>query len=143
VKRIAAVVLVAVVTVVALPVSAPAATKVLRVTPRTANFGSKPVGSESLKSVTVTNSSSETIILDIECCIKDWDDFNVGVAGTTCTGSDQLLAPGESCEVVVRFNPSAGFEGLKQDQILRATATDPVTGEVLDSVQIVFVGMAR
>jgi hypothetical protein len=142
VKRIAAVVLVAVVTVVALPVSAPAATKVLRVTPRTANFGSKPVGSESLKSVTVTNSSSETIILDIDL-IKEWDDFNTGVAGTTCTGSDQPLAPGESCEVVVRFNPSEGFEGLKQDQILRATATDPLTGEVLGSVHIVFVGMAR
>jgi hypothetical protein len=141
-KRIAAVALVAVATVAALPVSAPAATKVLRVTPRKANFGTKPVGSESLKSVTVTNSSSETIILDIDL-IKDWDDFNTGVAGTTCTGSDQPLAPGESCEVVVRFNPSEGFEGLKQDQILRATATDPVTGEVLDSVQIVFVGMAR
>jgi hypothetical protein len=133
--------LVALATVVALPASAPAATKVLGVTPRTANFGAKPVGSTTFKSVTVTNTSSETITFNIGV-IKDWDDFETGVLpGTTCTS--QLLAPGESCVVVVRFSPSEGFEGLKQDQILRATATDPVTGELLDSVQIVFVGMAR
>jgi hypothetical protein len=135
--------LVAVATVVALPVSAPAATKVLGVTPRTANFGAKPVGSTTFKSVTVTNTSSETVTFNIGV-IKDWDDFETGVLpGTTCTFSSQLLAPGESCVVVVRFSPSEGFEGLKQDQILRATATDPLTGELLDSVQIVFVGMAR
>jgi hypothetical protein len=135
--------LVAVATVVALPVSAPAAPKVLGVTPRMVNFGAKPVGTETFKSVTVTNTSSETIALDISV-IKDWDDFETGVLpGTTCTGSAQLLAPGESCVVVVRFSPSEGFEGLKQDQILRATATDPVTGELLDSVQIVFVGRVR
>jgi hypothetical protein len=135
--------LVAVATVVALPISAPAATKVLGVTPRKVNFGAKPVGSTTFKSVTVTNASSDSINLNIGV-IKDWDDFETGVLpGTTCTFSSQLLAPGESCVVVVRFSPSEGFEGLKQDQILRATATDPLTGELLDSVQIVFVGMAR
>ena len=135
--------LVAVATVVALPVGALAAPKVLGVTPRTVNFGAKPIGTTTFKSVTVTNTSSETIALDISV-IKDWDDFETGVLpGTTCTFSAQLLAPGESCVVVVRFSPSEGFERLKQDQILRATATDPVTGELLDSVEIVFVGMAR
>ena len=136
--------LVAVATVAALPVRAPAATNVLRVTPRRVDFGTKPAGTTTFKTVTVTNTSSETIILDIDV-VKDWDDFGTGVEGTTCTFSDQPLAPGESCDVVVRFTPSleGGFEGLKQDQILLATATDPVTGELLDSVQIVFVGRAR
>ena len=141
-KVVVAVVAVAV--VVALPLSSFAATRVLGVTPRTVNFGAKPEGSVTFKSVTVTNTSSETITLDI-VVTKDWDDFETGVLGTTCSFTDQLLDPGESCDVVVSFTPSlaGGFEGLKQDQTLLATAADPLTGDVLDSVEIVFVGKAR
>jgi len=52
------------------------------------------------------------------------------------------LGPGESCVFVVRFWPSEQFLGLKQDQRFLATATDPLTGEVLDSVTSVFLGRA-
>ena len=137
-------VVLALATVVAVPLGATAGTRVLGVTPRTVHFGAKPVGSVMSKNVTVTNTSSETISLTIDV-IKDWDDFETGVLGTTCTFSEQLLAPGESCVVVVKFTPetAGGFEGVKQDQTLLATAKDPATGELLDSVEIRFIGMAR
>ena len=135
---------VAMAVVVALPLSSFAATRVLGVTPRTVHFGAKPEGSVTFKSVTVTNTSSEAITLDI-VVTKDWDDFETGVLGTTCTFTDQVLAAGESCDVVVSFTPSlaGGFEKLKQDQTLLATATDSLSGAVLDSVEIVFIGTAR
>ena len=143
-KRSLLVAMLVVATGMALPVSASADARVLGVTPRTANFGAKAEGSVTFKSVTITNTSSEAITLDL-VVTKDWDDFETGVLGTTCTFTGQLLAPGESCVVVVSFTPSlaGGFEGLKQDHTLLATATDPVSGEVLDSVEIFFVGKAR
>ena len=143
-RRSLLVAVLAMATVVAVPLSASAAIRVLGVTPRTVNFGAKAEGSVTFKSVTVTNTSSEAITLDI-VVTKDWDDFDTGVLGTTCTFSEQVLAPGESCEVFVSFTPSlaGGFEGLKQDQTLLATATDSLSGAVLDSVEIVFVGKAR
>jgi hypothetical protein len=42
----------------------------------------------------------------------------------------------------VRFFPSEQFLGLKQDERFLATATDPLTGEVLDSDRFLFVGRA-
>jgi hypothetical protein len=141
--RMRVVALVAVTSVLALPVKAPASTKVLRVTPHRVNFGAKPVGSFTIKSATVINTSSDPINLSIDL-IKDWDNFSI-LVGTTCPSffEPEPLAPGESCVVEVGFRPSEFFVGLKQDEILRATATDPLTGEVLDSVRILFVGRAR
>jgi hypothetical protein len=135
--------LVAVTSVLALPVEALASTKVLRVTPHRVNFGAKPSGSFTLKSVVVTNMGSETIALTVDV-IKEWDDFTVGFDTTCLSFSEpERLAPGESCVVEVGFRPSEFFEGLKQDQILLLTATDPVTGDVLDSQEVVFVGRGR
>ena len=48
----------------------------------------------------------------------------------------------DSCVFAVRFWPSEQFLGLKQDQRFLATATDPLTGEVLDSDTSVFLGRA-
>ncbi len=42
-----------------------------------------------------------------------------------------------------RFSPSESFVGIKQDQILPATATDPQSGAVLETEEIVFFGRAR
>jgi hypothetical protein len=52
------------------------------------------------------------------------------------------LGPDESCVFAVRFWPSDQFFGLKQDQRLLATATDPLTGWVLDSDTFAFLGRA-
>lgn len=53
------------------------------------------------------------------------------------------LAPGESCTLVEGFSPSETFLGIKQDQIWLATATDPESGTVLTTEEIVFLGRAR
>ena len=62
--------------------------------------------------------------------------------GTKPVGSF-TLAPGESCTLVEAFRPSEGFEGLKQDQIWVATATDPESGAILETEEILFLGRAR
>jgi hypothetical protein len=140
--KIIASALLAVASVTVLPLSAPAESNVLKVT-HAVNFGTKPVGSFTVKTGTVTNTSSEPINLDIDI-VKDWDDFSTGLTGTTCSFFlPQLLIPGESCVLLVGFRPSEGFVGLKQDQILLVTATDPATGAVLDSVRLTFFGRAR
>jgi hypothetical protein len=54
-----------------------------------------------------------------------------------------LLAPSESCTLVEAFIPHEDFAGIKQDQIWQATATDPATGAVLGTREIVFFGLSR
>jgi hypothetical protein len=144
VKRTLVVALVAVSVVVGLPGQAPASTGVLTTKPETVRFGTKPVGSYTLKSATVTNTASQTVNL-LVTVVREWDDFQFGLLpGETCPVLEpQPLAPGERCDVVVAFRPTEFFAGVKQDEVLLATATDPVTGEVLDSVQIVFLGKGR
>lgn len=141
VRRLGVLVLVLVAIVAAQPVSA--AENTLKVKPRTVNFGPTPVGDTSMRSTTVTNTSSETINLTV-AATKDWDDFGYGfLPGSTCpTFEPAALAPGESCVFVVRFWPSETFLRLRQDQIFVATATDPTTGAVLDADTFVFYGRA-
>jgi hypothetical protein len=140
--KIIASALLAVASVMALPLSAPADTNVLKVT-HAVNFGTRPVGSFTIKTATVANTRSEPIALDIDI-VRDWDDFSTALTGTTCSFFEpQVLAPGESCVLLVGFRPSEDFIGLKQDQILLVTATDPPTSAVLDSVRLTFFGRAR
>jgi hypothetical protein len=143
--RLLGVLLVAVVLFAGVAVSATAADNVLTVTPGTVNFGAKPVGSSSIKSTTITNTSDEPILLTLSL-VRSWDDFAGSWIGSTCflsSGEPTLLAPGESCILVERFVPSETFLGIKQDQIWLATATDPVSGAVLETEKIVFFGRAR
>ena len=138
------VLLVALVVCVGTTTSAIAAGNVLTVTPGTVNFGTKPVGSVTLKSTTITNTSDESILLTLSL-VRSWDDFSGGWITSTCLSPDgpTLLAAGESCTLVEGFSPSDTFLGIKQDQIWVATATDPATGAVLETQEIVFFGRAR
>jgi hypothetical protein len=126
-----------------LGIAASAATGVLAVKPPTVNFGTKPVGSFTVKGATVTNTSSETVnvLVTIE---REPDDFSFGLLpGQTCPVFEPApLAPGESCVVVMGFRPSEFFAGQKQFATLRVTATDPAGG-VVDSVLIDFVGRGK
>jgi len=117
------------------------ASNVLKVKPRTVNLGPTPVGTVTGGSVTLTNTSSTTINLTITTT-KDWDDFSFGFLPGCPTFEPAPLAPGESCVFAVRFFPSELFLGLRQDERFLATATDPLTGEVLDSEKLLFVGRA-
>jgi hypothetical protein len=140
--RFLAVVVLVLALLAAVPAAASAA-NVLKVTPGTVNFGSKPIGSSTVKATTITNKSDEAISLSL-ALVRSWDDFAGPAGQSTCAGFEPaLLQPGESCELVERFSPSETFLGIKQDQIWLATATDPQSGAVLDREEIVFFGRAR
>ena len=113
---------------------------VLRVKPETVRFGVKPVGSSSFKGTTVKNTSSSPVNL-IVTIAREPDDFGFVVPPTTCPVFEPaLLAPGESCDAVMRFSPSEFFAGQDQLAQLQAQATDPSTGAVLATVLIDFTG---
>src|SRR5215211_2005183 len=101
----------------AVPFTASAATSpaVLRVSPPTVNFGTKPVGSFTLKGATVTNTGAATVNLLVTVS-REPDDFSFGVLpGSTCPVFEPApLAPGEHCDAVVGFRPSEFFAGQKQ-----------------------------
>jgi hypothetical protein len=126
-----------------LGIGASAATSVLAVRPPRVNFGTKPVGSFTVKGATVTNTSSETVSV-LVTGERVPDDFSYGLLpGQTCPVLEPApLAPGESCVVVMGFRPSKFFAGQKQFATLSVTATDPA-GEVVDSLLIDFVGRGK
>jgi hypothetical protein len=120
--------------------SAVAAEKLVRVTPRTINFGTVPIGTEVLKGATITNVSGSDVLLLVEGGLPD--DFGFGLLpGSTCPAlAPDILPAGASCDVVVRFTPSDFFAGLRQTAELIATLRDPTTGELLSTISITFVG---
>jgi len=125
--------------VIATVAASPAAADrdLLRITPKQINFGSQPVGSENFDSVTVTNASASELRVLVSSALLD--DFGFGLLpGSTCPALDSggILAPGESCVAVVRFSPTEFFAGLHQTGTLTVTASDPATGEVLESVVV-------
>jgi hypothetical protein len=117
---------------------------VLRVTPSAVKFGTKPVGSFTLKGARVTNVSSNTVNV-LVTILYEPDDFSFGLLpGSTGPVFDPApLAPGASCDAVVGFRPSEFFAGLQQLAALLATATDPTSGEVLASERIDFTGRGK
>lgn len=141
--RLLGILLVALVVSAGATASATAAQDVLKVSPGTVNFGAKPLLSETIKSATITNASSEPILLTLGLA-RSWDDFAGGRVESTCSLSEPtLLAPGESCTLVEAFIPHEDFAGIKQDQIWLATATDPGTSALLETREMVFLGRGR
>jgi hypothetical protein len=104
------------------------------------DFGSKRVGTENYKGVSVKNRTRSNI--DVYVTANLWDDFGFGLMpGSTCPalGPDTLRA-GRSCRAVVRFSPTAWFAGLVQPGLLTVTATHPSTGAVLDVEEVHITG---
>jgi hypothetical protein len=120
-----------------------ASQSVLRVKPETVKFGTKPVGSSTFKGSTIKNTSSSAVNL-IVTIAREPDDFGFVVPPTTCpVFAPAPLAPGESCDAVMRFSPSEFFAGQDQLAQLQAQATDPATGAVLETVLIDFTGRGK
>ena len=116
---------------------------VLRIKPETVKFGTKPVGSSTFKGTTIKNASSSTINL-IVTIAREPDDFGFVVPPTTCpVFAPAPLAPGETCDAVMRFSPSEFFAGQDQLAQLQAEATDPTTGTVLATALIDFTGRGK
>jgi hypothetical protein len=116
------------------------AQKLVRVAPKTVNFGTVPIEIEVLKGATITNVSGSDVLLLVEAGLPD--DFGFGLLpGSTCPAlAPDILPAGASCDVVVRFTPTDFFAGLRQTAELIATLRDPATGELLSTISITFVG---
>jgi hypothetical protein len=110
--------------------SALAADTLIRVAPKTINFGSVPVGVEVLKGATITNTSGSDLLLLVEGGLPD--DFGFGLLpGSTCPAltPGDVLAAGERCDVVVRWtsryrSPSRS-SGLVEPQVRAQNVTTP------------------
>lgn len=140
-------VLLGAIVVAALVVAAPtgASTDVLRAAPPAVHMGVRDVGTENLKGTRITNTSDSAVLLLVEGTRLP-DDFGFGLMpGSTCPvfSPGELLEPGESCDAVMSFRPSDFFAGEDQLAELTATAYDPVTGTVVDSLVIQFFARGR
>jgi hypothetical protein len=121
------------------------ATEVLRAAPQTVHMGVRQVGTENLKGTRITNTSDGAVLLLVEGTRMP-DDFGFGLMpGSTCPvfAPGGLLAPGESCDAVMSFRPSDFFAGENQYAELTATAYDPETGTIVDSLVIRFFARGR
>jgi hypothetical protein len=110
----------------------------LRVTPKQINFGTRHVGTETLKGVTIKNTSSEDLLVLVEARPLP-DDFGFGLLpGSTCPVFDpgETLAAGETCVAIVRFTPHAFFAGLRQTAQLLVTARNPESGALIATVSV-------
>jgi hypothetical protein len=114
-----------------------AAPRLLQVSPKQINFGTQPVGSLTFEGVTVTNTSSQSLLVLVDA-VELPDDFNFGnIGGSTCIALEgQILGPGESCVAVVGFQPSEFFAGRWQTATLLVTARDPASNALLQSMTV-------
>ena len=90
-----------------------------------------PFESSAEGSITITNTSAETLL--VRLTTSPPDNIDIGNPGSTCTvASDNVLAAGASCTVLVRYT---GFEflGTRSAAKLVVSAIDPQTGEILES----------
>ena len=117
---------------------------VLRASPKNVQMGVHAVGTENLKETTINNASDGDVLLYVEGSRLP-DDFGFGLMpGSTCPAlGPALLAAGESCKAVMNFRPSEFFAGERQRAELTATAYDPATGAVVDTLVVTFFARGR
>jgi hypothetical protein len=94
----------------------------LAVVPTHVRFGKQPFESNTMGSFTITNRSSQTLVVTIDQ-IQVGDDFSPGQIESTCTLGDTLLPAGESCTHVIGFRPSLFFAG-RETAFMNVTARD-------------------
>jgi hypothetical protein len=125
-------------------VSVTASAPVLKASPPSVKFGTRPIGTETLKAARVTNRNDVALNLLVSP-ERMPDEFAFGLLpGSTCPVlAPAALAPGESCDAIVQFRPTEFFAGQLQVATLRATATDPGTGAEVATLLIDFTGTGR
>lgn len=121
-----------------------ARTELLRASPPNVHMGVRDVGTENLKGTKITNTSDRDVLLYVEGTRLP-DDFGFGLMpGSTCPALGPApLAAGASCDAVMNFRPSDFFAGQGQRAELTATAYDPATGSVVDTLVIEFFARGR
>lgn len=139
------VLLVSLVTLLA-PSSASAAPSLLSVSPQRVNFGTKAVGTTTFKTVTVTNTTRQDLLVAMTGGLPD--DFGWGpvdIEQDLCVFSGgEILTPGASCEAFVRFSPTEFFVQFgRQTGTLEVTARDPSTLAILQTTMATISGTGR
>ncbi|HEU4418036.1 MAG TPA: hypothetical protein VFT55_03805 [Planctomycetota bacterium] len=117
---------------------------ILHVSPQLVHFGTKQIGTFTLRGARITNTSSQTVNLFVTGSSLP-DDFSFGIlpGSTAPVFEPEPFEPHQSCRAVVGFRPSEFWTGQQQNAQLLAIATDPVTHEVLDEVLIDFTGTGQ
>jgi hypothetical protein len=115
-------------------------TDVLVARPSSIDFHTKQVGSDYYKRAKITNVSGSDVNLLVSGGLPD--DFGFGLLpGSTCPVlGPELFPAGASCYVVVRFTPTEFFAGWHAVGSLIASATDPTSGAVVATLEIVVEG---
>jgi hypothetical protein len=119
-------------------------TALLRATPKRVNFGTKAVGTFTIKGSTITNTGSSDVLVQTSA-VRMPDQFSWGLLpGQTCPiFSPEILPAGASCDIVAAFRPEDFFIGLEDMAVLQVTATDPSTGATVDTVLVEFRGVGK
>jgi hypothetical protein len=126
------------------PATAVAAPSLLSVNPQRINFGTKMVGTTTFKTLTATNASGSDLLVGIGGGLPD--DFGWGGVppDSPCVLGGAVLAPGEACEIFVRFSPTEFFTQFgRQTGTLEVMASDPATLAVLETTTVVVTGTGR
>ena len=115
----------------------------LRVAPSELNFGTRAVGTETIRTARITNQGSSPIFVTFDI-VSMPDDFGFEAPGFTCPPAGGfLLGPGESCDATAAYRPSAFFAGEPETAAVRVVASDPSSGAVLDSQLLRMTGTGR
>jgi hypothetical protein len=119
--------------------TASAQAAILSANPAAIDFGERTVGTENYEGTTITNVSDSAVQVLVESALPD--DFGFGLMpGSTCPVlAPDTLAPGQSCDAVVRYSPTEFFAGRLQTGSLTATATDS-SNTVLEQLAIPVTG---
>ena len=116
---------------------------VLRVAPANLNFGTRAVGTETIRSALIANGSDSPIYMTFDI-VSMPDDFGFEAPGFTCPPAGGIvLAPGESCEATAAFRPSEFFAGEPQTASVQVVASDPSTGAALAGVLLTMTGTGK
>jgi hypothetical protein len=97
----------------------------LDVSPRHIRFGNQQFGSFETETLTITNTTAETLFVTITD-IDTPDDISPGQPGSTCFLSFQVneLSPGETCTFIVGFEPDPFFEQPESSRLLITASTE-------------------
>lgn len=82
----------------------------MKLSPEQLNFGTRPVGMETIKSAAITNRSDSPLLITFD--IVSMPDVGFEAPCFTCPPEGGfVLAPGESCKATAAFRPSEFFAG--------------------------------
>ena len=120
------------------------ATDALRAAPKRVNFGTKAVGTFTVKGSTITNTGATDLLVQTSALLMP-DQFSWGLLpGQTCPiFSAEVLAAGASCDIAVAFRPEEFFAGHEETAALQVTATDPATGAIVATIAVEFRGVGK